>query len=228
MLREGIAVTTSQPNVPYGSAPQFTLVVGELRVAWPVLMLRGFLALLFGALALLWPGITVLALAILFGAYALVDGVGLLIDAVRHKDRPHRALDVVAGIAGIGAGIIAFIWPAITALALAMLIGAWALVTGVAEIVAAVTAAQADRRRVDHHRGRRSLGHRRCAAADPAGHRRLRDRTHDRRVRDRGRRDDDLPRVPAPEGRPRRRDRAGCRWAHHRHEVRQGHRAPVT
>lgn len=45
---------------------------------------------------------------------------------------------VLGGLLGIVAGIIALVWPAITALALAMLVGAWAVVTGAAEIAAAV------------------------------------------------------------------------------------------
>jgi uncharacterized membrane protein HdeD (DUF308 family) len=45
---------------------------------WPVMALRGILAILFGIVALLWPGITLLVLALLFGAWALLDGISLL------------------------------------------------------------------------------------------------------------------------------------------------------
>jgi uncharacterized membrane protein HdeD (DUF308 family) len=111
---------------------------------WWVLALRGAAALLFGLLALIWPGITLFALVILFGAYALVDGLfslGAAIFGGRTGDRTDgrsRGWLVVEGIAGLVIGIVTFVWPGITTLVLLALIAAWALVTGVLEIVAAI------------------------------------------------------------------------------------------
>jgi uncharacterized membrane protein HdeD (DUF308 family) len=110
---------------------------------WWAVALRGVAAVLFGLMALVWPGITLFALVILFGAYALVDGVFTLVAALGRRDRADapagsRGLLIVQGVAGILLGILAFVWPGITALALLYLIAAWAVVTGVLEIVAAV------------------------------------------------------------------------------------------
>jgi uncharacterized membrane protein HdeD (DUF308 family) len=107
---------------------------------WWAVAVRGVAALLFGLLALIWPGITVLALVALFGAYALVDGVVALGTAFfgRRGAAGDRSWLIVEGVAGIAAGIVTFIWPGATTLVLLWLIAAWAFVTGVFEIVAAV------------------------------------------------------------------------------------------
>jgi uncharacterized membrane protein HdeD (DUF308 family) len=107
---------------------------------WWSLAVRGVVAVLFGILTLVWPGLTILALVLLFGVYALVDGVMSLAAVIAHHSETEgrRAYYAVMGVAGIAAGIITFVWPGITALALLYVIAAWAFVTGVVEIVAAV------------------------------------------------------------------------------------------
>jgi uncharacterized membrane protein HdeD (DUF308 family) len=107
---------------------------------WWVLAVRGGIAVVFGVLALAWPGLTVLALVLLFGAYAFVDGVLELYAALFNRRRTggQRAWLAVEGVVGVLAAIAAFMWPQITALALLYLIAAWALITGVAEISAAI------------------------------------------------------------------------------------------
>ena len=56
---------------------------------------------------------------------------------VRDQGRPFWAL-VVVGLLGFAAGVVTFLWPGITALALLMVIAAWALVMGIFQIVAAI------------------------------------------------------------------------------------------
>ncbi len=105
---------------------------------WWALALRGLFALLFGLAALFWPAITLIVLVWLFGAYALVDGIFAVVAGVSMAGH-HRQWGwlLVEGIIGILAGLVAFLLPGITALALLYLIAAWAIVTGGFEIVAA-------------------------------------------------------------------------------------------
>jgi uncharacterized membrane protein HdeD (DUF308 family) len=114
---------------------------------WRVTAVRGVAALAFGILTLIWPGLTLWALVLLFGAYALVDGVFALAHAFTNdaSSRELRGWLVVEGLLGIAAGIIAFVWPDITALVLLYLIAAWAIVTGVVEIATSVQLRNATR-----------------------------------------------------------------------------------
>jgi uncharacterized membrane protein HdeD (DUF308 family) len=106
---------------------------------WWTLVLRGVVAILFGVVAWIWTGDTLRVLVYLFGAYALVDGVFALAAIVIGGGREGRWLPLlIEGIAGIAAGIATLLWPDLTALALLYFIAAWALVTGVFEVVAAV------------------------------------------------------------------------------------------
>ncbi|MEU8346006.1 HdeD family acid-resistance protein [Spirillospora sp. NPDC048832] len=105
---------------------------------WWVLAVRGAFAILFGVVALAWPGITVFALVLLFGAYALADGVVAVAQAARGTTGGPRGLLALSGVAGIALGAAALIWPSITAFVLLMLIAAWAVATGLLEIIVAV------------------------------------------------------------------------------------------
>jgi uncharacterized membrane protein HdeD (DUF308 family) len=106
---------------------------------WWALALRGALAVLFGVLAFVMPGLTVAFLIALFGAYALIDGVLAIVAGVKAAEHHERFGSLLLrGILGIAAGIVAFIFPGPTAVVLTLMIAAWAIVTGVLEIVAAV------------------------------------------------------------------------------------------
>ncbi|WP_037357815.1 HdeD family acid-resistance protein [Amycolatopsis orientalis] len=118
--------------------PVLGFAVIDPRRAWPLVLTRGILGVLFGVLALVWPGITVLALAFLFGIYVLIDAVGALLQAFRPGDGAHRIAYALLGVLGLIAGIMTLVWPGVTVLVLATLVGAWAVVTGIMEIAAAI------------------------------------------------------------------------------------------
>ncbi len=106
---------------------------------WWALVIRGLVGVAVGVLTFIWPTITFIALVFLFAGYALVDGVLNLVAAVRAAQaHEHWMVLTIEGVVGIGAAIVTVLWPGITALALVLVIGAWAIVTGALEVSAAV------------------------------------------------------------------------------------------
>jgi uncharacterized membrane protein HdeD (DUF308 family) len=113
--------------------------VDGLSRNWWVVLVRGIVGILFGILTFFAPGITLAALVLVFGAYAFVDGVLTLVSAIRRRSTTDRWwILVLEGIAGILVGIATLFVPGITALVLLYLIAAWALVTGILELAAAI------------------------------------------------------------------------------------------
>lgn len=108
---------------------------------WWVLVLRGFIAMVFGFLALAWPGLTLEVLVLWFGIYVFVDGVFGLVSAFRAASHHERWwLLLLEGLLGVFVGVYAFMAPQATALILTVFIGAWAMVSGIFEMGAAFTA----------------------------------------------------------------------------------------
>ncbi|RKS07255.1 uncharacterized membrane protein HdeD (DUF308 family) [Nocardiopsis sp. Huas11] len=112
-------------------------MLGELSRNWWLVLLRGIAAIVFGVLALIWPGLTLVVLAVVFGLYAIVDAGALAYAAYRSAPGSRAGL-VVQAIVSALMGLIALIWPTVAVVALVFVIGVWAILTGVAEIVAAV------------------------------------------------------------------------------------------
>jgi len=107
--------------------------------SWWALVLRGLAAIAFGILAFAWPGLTLTVLVFLFGAYSLVDGAFAIAAGIKSHPQTQRWwVLLVEGILSVIAGVMAFALPALTALVLLLLIAAWAIITGVLEIGAAI------------------------------------------------------------------------------------------
>lgn len=115
---------------------------GVMEKAWWVLAVRGVIAIVFGVLALMWPALTLLLLVAMFGAYALLSGAAAVMGAWRVRSAGHGLGDlwmiVVLGLVAIACGIIAVVWPAITALALVLIMGINAFITGILDIAVAI------------------------------------------------------------------------------------------
>jgi uncharacterized membrane protein HdeD (DUF308 family) len=111
----------------------------NLSKNWWLLVLRGVAAILFGIAAFVWPGLTLLVLVTMFGVYALVDGlIAVFTGLSRTQNSPRWWVFLLEGLVSIGIGVIALFWPGVTTLAILAMIAAWAIITGVLEIVAAI------------------------------------------------------------------------------------------
>lgn len=106
---------------------------------WWALFLRAIAAIVLAIVAFMYPVKALGFLVILFGVYALADGILAVIASIRGLRRGDKWGAMLAeGLLGIAAGLIALTWPGITAVALALLVAAWALITGLFEVAAAI------------------------------------------------------------------------------------------
>ena len=111
----------------------------ELARWWWTFILRGILAIAFGILSFFAPPLGIAVLVGLFGAWALIDGATSIVAGIRTQGQDRSSwLEILEGIAGIAAGLLALIFPTFAAEVLVLIIAAWAIVTGLFQIVAAI------------------------------------------------------------------------------------------
>jgi len=118
-------------------------VTGGNRV---LLALLGVLSLFIGLYAVRHVLISLLALALLLGIYWIISGTMELYMALAHRGLKNRGWTGVMGVLGVLAGLIVLVYPAISLLTLAIVLGIWLIVRGVMEVSLAFNA------RSLHHR----------------------------------------------------------------------------
>jgi uncharacterized membrane protein HdeD (DUF308 family) len=109
---------------------------GDAR-GWAVL--RSLLDIVVGVIVFVWPSISALALLYVIGAYAIILGIITIGGAFWLPfSGGDSALLVLTGVASIVFGIVMFAMPGDGALVLLALIAAFALVSGISELVVAI------------------------------------------------------------------------------------------
>lgn len=106
-------------------------LTGGTRVLLAVL---GVLSLIIGLYAVRHVLITLLALALLLGIFWIVSGAVELFTALSHRGMQSRGWTATMGILSILAGIVVLVYPSITLVVLAVVLGIWLLVFGAMQV----------------------------------------------------------------------------------------------
>ena len=106
------------------------------------LIARGVLAIIVGIVAIAWPGVTILALVILFAVYAFIDAGLQSMRAFSSRQAGPVIGHLLLALIDLAAGVLALAWPAPTAFVLVIVVAAWALGGGFAEVLAGFQAGE--------------------------------------------------------------------------------------
>lgn len=103
--------------------------------SWGSTVLGGVVALAAGLFFLFSPVGTLKTLVTIFGIFALVAGLLTLVGGLRTKDKKERTTQMVEGGLGIIAGLLLLLRPGVSAVILLWVVGLWAVVVGLTELV---------------------------------------------------------------------------------------------
>ncbi|WP_217634902.1 HdeD family acid-resistance protein [Micromonospora pattaloongensis] len=95
-------------------------------------VIAALLGVAAGLATLIWPQISVLVLVTLIGAWAVITGVGDIWAAAQQRG---HWLIAVTGAVTVAAGVLVLVLPTLGALAIAQVIGVYALVVGVLMLI---------------------------------------------------------------------------------------------
>ena len=101
----------------------------------------GLLAAAVGVAAIVWPGVTIGVVVALFAVYCFVHAIGQL-GAMFTVERSvgRDLLRLLLAVIDVAAGVVAVVYPGITAEVLTIVVGFWALFGGSVELAGAFTA----------------------------------------------------------------------------------------
>ena len=106
------------------------------------LIVRGVLALIVGIIAVAWPGVTVYALVVLFAVYAFLDAITQAARAFSGLRAGAVVGRLLLALIDVAAGIVALVYPDLTAITLVYILAIWAIAFGLLELFAAFGAGE--------------------------------------------------------------------------------------
>lgn len=111
-------------------------VGGQVHGSRTLGVMMGIILIVGGVVSIAWPGVTILAIVIIFGITILVGGLARIIGSVVFRGETWGwllTIGVVETIIGLGA----LVWPRATAYVVLMLIGIYAIIAGLVQIMLA-------------------------------------------------------------------------------------------
>lgn len=144
----GMTPAGMPPGTPDAEAAGRFQAVRALSRGWWLFVLRGVLGILFGILVFLFPGAGLAFILAFLAAWVLFDGVASLVQAFRGGPDPtgrHRSRTwlVIDGVISILLALMILFAPGLSAFALVLIVGAWAMAVGAVRIVLAWRAGNA-------------------------------------------------------------------------------------
>jgi len=118
-------------SIAQGAAARVNKKLGDL---WWFFMLRGVLAAILGICALFWPSRSLAILITLVGVFILADGVTGLVGALRNWAGAETLLQPVVSMV---IGPVLLLWPGASVGLLLVVLGVWAWIFGVSQILEA-------------------------------------------------------------------------------------------
>lgn len=119
-------------------------LAAQTRLSWQWTVARGVLTLILGVVSLLFPISALFAFALVFAGYSFIDGILALVTGVtadRTKGGRWWSL-ILRGVFGIVIGALFVLWPFLMTVSYAVvstiLLAAWAILGGIAELSAAI------------------------------------------------------------------------------------------
>jgi uncharacterized membrane protein HdeD (DUF308 family) len=110
-----------------------------IQKAYGTFIFCGLISIIFGILVIAWPGISLLTLAWFFAVPFVLQGISQIVAAIQYrKEDRNWWVMFLLGLINIAAGVIAIIYPALTALFLVLLMGSTWLASGAILIVVAL------------------------------------------------------------------------------------------
>lgn len=108
----------------------------QLRKGWWFLTIKGILFILFGLAALLYPWEVITTIVLYLGLIIFVEGILFIIGAIYNKKRQKAwELWMLEGIMDAIIGLLFMIYPGLTMKIFIIIIGIWAIMLGVYQII---------------------------------------------------------------------------------------------